>query len=127
MRLLAQHKYSDYGDFSKLLRLLIVSLCIPLSAAKHYECDWDPLDERSPEKAGFEQLCSARPTDTVSGSPPTAYYCNVNGGFGQRQYIVAGYNTVQGEIEFGEWSWGLQVSFWKAADSRATISGPAPY
>lgn len=89
--------------WASLLLLLLALVSAPRAYARHHDCDWDILGEHhTPEEAGFELLCETVPTRTVSGRPPFAYYCNVEGGNGPRQYIVAGWGTLDGELEFGK-------------------------
>lgn len=79
--------------------VVIVSLLGLPIVAKHYECDWDPLAGRMPWEAGFKQLCASFPV--LHGAPPIAYFCDVEGAAGYGDYIVAGWGTRDGELEFG--------------------------
>ncbi|CAO1633740.1 unnamed protein product [Jaminaea pallidilutea] len=94
-----RHLLADFCRFIKASLVIVVLLQACLTVADHYECDWDPLGSLNPGEAGFTQLCSATPVETVSGTPPWAYYCNVEGANGARQYIVAGFGTRPGELE----------------------------
>lgn len=97
-----RHLPADFCRFINVSLVIVVLLQACLTVADHYECDWDPLGSLNPQEAGFTQLCSATPAETVSGTPPWAYYCNVEGANGARQYIVAGFGTRPGELEIGE-------------------------